>query len=101
MNKNELREIINNGENSGVEFKRDVEDNRALAKELVAFANLRGGRVLLGVDKNRAVSGLTRVDPGAELLELEHGGGALHVGRHEQHPAALARSCQIVSKILM
>jgi len=64
MNKTELREIINNGENSGVEFKRDVEDNRALAKELVAFANLQGGRVLLGVEKNRTVFGLTRFDPG-------------------------------------
>lgn len=64
MNKTELREIINNGENSGVEFKRDAEDNRALAKELVAFANLQGGRVLLGVEKNRTVSGLTKFDSG-------------------------------------
>lgn len=64
MNKTELREIINNGENSGVEFKRDTEVNRALAKELVAFSNLRGGRVLLGVEKNRTVFGLTRFDPG-------------------------------------
>lgn len=64
MNKTELLEIIGNGENSGVEFKRDTEDNRGLAKELVAFANLQGGRVLLGVEKNRTVCGLTRVDPG-------------------------------------
>ena len=64
MNKTELRESISNGENSGVEFKRDTEDNRALAKELVAFANLQGGRVLLGVDKDRSVHGLTRFDPG-------------------------------------
>jgi ATP-dependent DNA helicase RecG len=64
MNKTELREIIDNGENSGIEFKRDTEDNRALAKELVAFANLQGGRVLLGVEKNRTVCGLTRFDPG-------------------------------------
>ena len=64
MNKTELREIIINGEDSGVEFKRDTEDNRALAKELVAFANLQGGRVLLGVEKNRTVFGLTRFDPG-------------------------------------
>jgi ATP-dependent DNA helicase RecG len=63
MNKTELREIINNGENSGIEFKRDIEDNRSLAKELVAFANLQGGRVLLGVEKNRTVFGLTRFDP--------------------------------------
>lgn len=58
MNKTELREMIDNGENSGVELKRDTEDNRALAKELVAFANLQGGRVLLGVEKNRTVFGL-------------------------------------------
>jgi len=64
MNKTELLELIRNGESSGVEFKRDTEDNRALAKELVAFANLRGGRVLLGVEKDRTLFGLTRFDPG-------------------------------------
>ncbi len=45
MTKTELLDIIRNGENSGVEFKRDTIENRALAKELVAFANLRGGRM--------------------------------------------------------
>jgi ATP-dependent DNA helicase RecG len=30
----ELLEIISNGENSGVEFKRDVLETHALAKEL-------------------------------------------------------------------
>ena len=64
MNRTELAELIRNGENSGVEFKRDLEDNRALAKELVAFANLKGGRLLLGVEKIRTVFGLTRFDPG-------------------------------------
>lgn len=66
MTRTELLESIRNGESSGLEFKRDTEDHRSLAKELVAFANLRGGRVLLGVDKNRTVSGLTRIDPRAE-----------------------------------
>jgi len=60
MTKTELLELIKNGENSGVEFKRDTLDNRALAKELVAFANLRGGRVLLGVDDDSSVVGITR-----------------------------------------
>lgn len=62
MTKTELLEIINNGENSGVEFKRDTIDNRALAKELVAFANLQGGCVLLGVADDGTVAGLTRAD---------------------------------------
>lgn len=62
MTKTELLEIINNRENSGVEFKRDTIEQRALAKELVAFANLQGGCVLLGVDDDRTVFGLTRSD---------------------------------------
>ena len=60
MTKTELLELIKNGENSGVEFKQDTIDNRALAKELVAFANLRGGRVILGVDDDGSVTGITR-----------------------------------------
>ena len=58
----ELLEIINNGENSGVEFKRDVLQNHDLAKELVAFSNFSGGMVLLGVDDDGTIIGLTRAD---------------------------------------
>jgi len=58
----ELLEIISNGENSGVEFKRDVLQNYDLAKELVAFSNLRGGMVLLGVEDDGSISGITRPD---------------------------------------
>ena len=41
ITRTELLEIIGNGENSGVEFKRDVLQNQDLAKELVAFSILR------------------------------------------------------------
>jgi ATP-dependent DNA helicase RecG len=58
----DLLEIITNGENSGVEFKRDVLQNYDLAKELVAFSNLRGGIVLLGVEDDGSISGVTRAD---------------------------------------
>ena len=66
MIKTELRELIANDENSGVEFKVDTTDTRKLAKELVAFANFQGGRVLLGVDDDGNVRGLTRTDPPAQ-----------------------------------
>ena len=66
MIKTELRELIANDENSGVEFKVDTTDTRKLAKELVAFANFQGGRVLLGVDDDGIVRGLTRADPPAQ-----------------------------------
>src|SRR6266446_4668875 len=64
MTKTELLEIIGNGENSGVEFKRDAIDNRELAKEIVALANLRGGSLLLGVEDDGSISGIVR--PGLE-----------------------------------
>ena len=60
MTRTELLEMIHNGENSGVEFKRDVLQNHDLAKELVAFANFQGGVVLLGVEDDGSVSGTTR-----------------------------------------
>jgi ATP-dependent DNA helicase RecG len=62
MTKEELLELIKNGENSGVEFKASPIDNRALAKELVAFANLAGGYVLLGVEDDSSITGITRKD---------------------------------------
>lgn len=60
MTKTELLELIRNGENSGVEFKRDTVENWELAKGLVAFANFEGGQVLLGVKDAGALRGLTR-----------------------------------------
>ena len=56
----ELLEIIANGENSGVDFKRDALTNHDLAKALVAFSNLDGGMVLLGVEDDGSITGLTR-----------------------------------------
>lgn len=60
MTRAELLEIIKNGENSGVEFKRDDIDNRGLAKELTAFANLAGGSILLGVDDDGSIIGVSK-----------------------------------------
>jgi ATP-dependent DNA helicase RecG len=58
MLKTELLEIIANGENSGIEFKRDDIRPEDLGKEVVALANLQGGRVLLGVDDDGTISGI-------------------------------------------
>lgn len=62
MRKSELLEIIHNGENSGVEFKRDDIRPEQLAKEIVALANLKGGYILLGVEDDGTVSGINRPD---------------------------------------
>lgn len=62
MLKTELLELIANGENSGVEFKRDDIRPEQLAKEVVAMANFQGGRVLLGVEDDGTVSSIQRPD---------------------------------------
>ncbi|MGH3834620.1 MAG: AlbA family DNA-binding domain-containing protein, partial [Pseudonocardiaceae bacterium] len=56
----ELSELLREGENSGVEFKRDDVQPHDLAKELVALSNLRGGRILLGVEDDGTISGVVR-----------------------------------------
>jgi len=58
--------MIRNGENSGVEFKRDDIQPRDLAEGLVELANLEGGCILLGVENNGSISGLARTAQQAE-----------------------------------
>ncbi len=60
VNLSELSELLREGENSGVEFKRDDVQPHDLAKELVALSNLRGGRILLGVEDDGTISGVVR-----------------------------------------
>ena len=71
MNQTQLDELIHNGENSGVEFKRDDVHPERFAKEIAALLNLEGGYILLGVEKDRTVSGLTRNAEKAEEWVME------------------------------
>lgn len=82
MNRTELAELIHNGENSGVEFKRDDIRPERLAGEMAALLNLKGGHILLGVEKDRTVSGLARVAEKAEEW-------AMDVARTHLRPAAI------------
>lgn len=58
----ELRELIANGESSGVAFKDRSFRSEELVSQVVALANFQGGRVLLGVDDDGYVCGLARDD---------------------------------------
>jgi ATP-dependent DNA helicase RecG len=71
MDKTELQEIIGNGENSEVEFKRDDVHPDSLAKEMAALLNLEGGWVLPGVEDNGAITGLTRSREEAERWVMD------------------------------
>ncbi|WP_336368096.1 RNA-binding domain-containing protein [Marinobacter sp. C2H3] len=69
MLKSELLEIIANGENSGVEFKRDDLRPEQLAKEIVALLNFQGGKLLLGVEDDGSITGIQR--PGLEIWVMD------------------------------
>ncbi|HSW63928.1 MAG TPA: RNA-binding domain-containing protein [Dissulfurispiraceae bacterium] len=60
----ELIELINRGEDSRTQFKQgqDVTNARSLAGEIAAFANSKGGRILIGVDDTGSVIGLSPGD---------------------------------------
>ena len=60
MLKAELQDILEAGEGSKVEFKRDGIRPEQLAREIVSFANMNGGRILLGVEDDGTVSGVRR-----------------------------------------
>ena len=58
----ELTEKIALGEDSTIEFKRQLTDKKKLADEIVAFANTSGGVILIGVDNNSTIFGINRQD---------------------------------------
>lgn len=62
MLKSELLQLVANGESSYVEFKLDEVRPEQLAKEVVALINHQGGRVLVGVDDDGQIVGITRPD---------------------------------------
>ena len=60
MTDKELLDIINCGETTTVQFKQEWTSQKEIAKEMVAFANTRGGKIIFGVkDKTGEVIGLT------------------------------------------
>ena len=62
MKRSELLELLTCGKNSGMEFKRDDLRPEQLAREVVALANLQGGRILLGVEDDGTITGIRRDD---------------------------------------
>ena len=56
--KSKIKSLIEQGENSAIEFKSSSVRPEKLARELVAFANSSGGTLLLGVEDDGTVSGL-------------------------------------------
>ncbi len=59
MKPSNIIEIIKQGENSAVEFKSADVKPDAMAKEMISFANMNGGVILIGVEDNGDISGIS------------------------------------------
>jgi ATP-dependent DNA helicase RecG len=66
----ELKGLVLNGDNSGVEFKHDTITPDQLAREITGFLYVRGDHVLLGVENRLEISGL-KGDPTLALIPKE------------------------------
>ena len=58
----ELTDIIERGEDSQHQFKEDIRNAESLAGDMVAFANARGGMIIIGCDDNGKIKGLDAKD---------------------------------------
>jgi ATP-dependent DNA helicase RecG len=58
----ELLRIISRGEDSRNQFKADITNAASLAAEVVAFSNMEGGRIFVGVGDGGEITGLSRTD---------------------------------------
>ena len=60
MTEEELKDLCLCGETTRVQFKETFTSQKEIAKELIAFANTKGGVILFGVeDKNGKLVGLS------------------------------------------
>lgn len=62
MTEAEIQDIVAAGEGAKIEFKRDDIRADRLAREIVSFANMNGGRILFGVEDDGAISGIRRAN---------------------------------------
>ncbi|GBD88402.1 divergent AAA domain protein [bacterium BMS3Abin03] len=69
MNRKQLLDLIEEGENIQCEFKRHFTTPEKIAKEMMAFANTKGGFILFGVDDDRKVIGVESEKAEAEMIE--------------------------------
>lgn len=54
-----LYKLIKQGEHEQQDFKFCINDSKKIAKSLVAFANTKGGRLLIGVKDNGKIAGIS------------------------------------------
>lgn len=85
LNQRDVMDIIDKGENPYVEFKEDNIKPNDLAGEIVSFANMEGGTILIGVSDSGELKGILDnnmeekvIVSREELMRLFQASGAIH-----------------------
>jgi len=68
LNRKQLKVIIEQGENLFVEFKQRFSEYNKIAKEIIAFANTKGGVIIFGINDNGKIYGIESEKETAELI---------------------------------
>ena len=69
MNRKHVLELIEEGENLQCEFKRHFTTPEKIAREMIAFANTKGGYVIFGVDDDKEVVGVDSEKSESEMIK--------------------------------
>jgi len=69
MRYRDLLNLIEEGENIQVEFKRKFSTHDKIAREMIAFANTKGGYVLFGIDDDKKIVGVESEKETTELVK--------------------------------
>jgi len=69
MNRRYLLELIEQGENIQCEFKRHFTTPEKIAREMIAFANTKGGYMIFGVDDDKEVVGVDSEKSESEMIK--------------------------------
>lgn len=69
MELREIKRLVYGGENETVEFKRKIAHPEKVIREIVAFANTKGGLLLVGVDDDRTIPGVKYAEEEDYLMQ--------------------------------
>ncbi len=64
-----LRELVRHGENKYVEFKLKTNHPEKIVREMVAFANTDGGKLIIGIADDKSIKGLKFPDEDEYILK--------------------------------
>lgn len=91
MDFNDVRKLASHGESDTIEFKRKAAHPDKIVKELVAFANTKGGFLLVGVNDDGTIPGLKFPEDEAYALDQA-------IARYCKPPLALEQQIVPISE---